>query len=466
VKLLEKTPLRRWGAHKRRAVSTLAAGGLVALSSCGPERSFKVVPVPAWELSGQVFREAPAELSPSDRRAFEQGWRALMLDDLKIASERFERLSQNRRAVPAVESALGYVELRQGNVASAEKRFARALQSEPRSVAALVGLSQTALSAGREELAFERLRALENVSPSNALVARYLPPLRLRLAESKLQEARRLRQARSYREASAKYNEAFTITPEATGLDAEVAEVELMAGEADRAAQYAKRALETEGGNGSLWALYGDSLKAQGQLTPAVEAYAKARTLLPSDAGIQERFAQARAELDRETVPPEYLSIADSERLTREQLAALLAVKLHDALSSAPRRTNVIATDANSSWARDYIQSAVAAGLLDVFPNHTFQPRAYVRKGELALALQAALAAFGSSKTHVIGTSEPDPLMIADVPRDHVTYTAVAQAVTLGLLPVDTMDRFEPLRFVSGQEGVEAVDALSRKVTP
>lgn len=418
------------------------------------------MPVPGWEQVALTFREPPRGFSASERRAFEEGWRALTLDDLQTAHRQFESLARKKRDAASVDAALGYLELRQGDWASAEEHFFGAIRKEPRSTAALAGLAQAALATNRDPVSLERLQALERVAPDHPVVVRYLPPLKLRLAELKLQQARRLREQQSYREAAALYKEALAVAPEASGLQAEVAEVELLSGDAEAAVRLAAIALETEGANGSLLALYGDALIALGRLEPAVEAYTQARALLPGDSAVAERLSRARAELERQSMPPEYFAIEKAERLTREQLAALLAVKLHDTLQSAPRRANVIATDFSGSWARDYIQQVVAVGLLNVFPNHTFQPQAFVRRSELAVAFRAALETLSPPPA-----APPEPTL-ADVPRDHVNYEAVAQAVALGLLPVDTSDRFEPLRFVSGQEAIEAVDALSRRVTP
>ena len=40
--------------------------------------------------------------------------------------------------------------------------------------------------------------------------------------------------------------------------------------------------------------------------------------------------------------------------------------------------------DLRGHWARPWILTAVRAGVLDAYPNHTFQPGAVVKRAELA----------------------------------------------------------------------------------
>ncbi len=428
-------------------------------SACGPQRSYRAAPVPGWDQVSRTAPRVPTGLSASEARRFEQGWRALVVDDLKGAARNLEPLGRKHRNLAEVDAALGYLELRLGNFAAAERHFGVALARTPGLVSARAGAAQVALATGQDEKGFERLTALSDVAPEHALVASYLPPLRLRLAEARIQEARRLRAAKSYREAAEKYRQALEIAPQVSGFHSEVAEVELAGGEVERAAEHAAQAVAAEPGNGSLHVLYGDTLRAQGDLGPAVEAYGRARALLPEDRSVAEKLEEARVELERQSLPAEYFRIEESERIAREQLAALLHVKLRPGLPRSSRRTNVIATDISGSWARDFIRDTVAAGFLSVYPNHTFQPQAFVRRSELATALAATLSAIAPTLA-----GEGSSPAVADVAPDNLNYPAVALAVSLGLLPADASGRFDPSRFVSGSEAIEAVDALSRRV--
>jgi hypothetical protein len=169
-----------------------------------------------------------------------------------------------------------------------------------------------------------------------------------------------------------------------------------------------------------------------------------------------------RRSLERESLPPQYLEIAEAERLTREQLAALLFIKLRPLLEAADFRGDVIATDIGGSWARVFIREVVGAEIMSVFSNHTFQPTGFVRRAELAVTLAAAVDALSSEPVY---RSNPQ-LDIRDVSPENVNYRSVALVVSLGLVEVDDEGRFEPTRFVSGPEAVKAVDILAERLVP
>jgi tetratricopeptide (TPR) repeat protein len=446
----------------RRCKIVLAGSALAFLAvwSCGPARTYTPTPVPAWDYVRSEFPEAPPDLPERDQRGFEQAWHHLLEGDLESAAGELERLERRHRNNASVESALGFLELRLGNRRAAESHFAAALETAPSLPAAQSGWAITALADGREEEAFERLLVLEREHPDDALVRDYLPGLQLKLAESKLQSARSLRRSERYAEAAEAYRDALRIAPAVGGLYAEAAEVELLAGEPEQAAAHAAEALDIEPESVRLYRLWGDALRASGNLEMALEAYRKARDLRPEDTSLAALVDDMRRELERDVLPPEYLEISRSERVTREQLAALLFVQFRSIVENAGEGTQVIATDIAGSWAREFIRAVVAAGILDVFPNHTFRPEDFVRRGDLAVALTA-----------VVDAVDPDPdvfslpeLTIQDVSPANLNYRSVALVAGLGIMPLDAEGRFEPLRFVSGREAVDAVEALATRI--
>jgi len=123
-------------------------------------------------------------------------------------------------------------------------------------------------------------------------------------------------------------------------------------------------------------------------------------------------------------------------------------------------QSRVIATDIADSWAREFIRAVVAADLMSVYSNHTFQPEGFVRKGDLAAALIAAWDLIENGN----GTDAPVDSVIRDVSPENRRYRSAALAVSLGLLSLDDEGRFEPLRFVSGLEAGDAVDALAERL--
>src|SRR6185369_6922511 len=101
------------------------------------------------------------------------------------------------------------------------------------------------------------------------------------------------------------------------------------------------------------------------------------------------------------TMPDEYRSIEASPAITRAHLAALIGVRLADLLKRAPRSNSVVMTDTRGSWAAPWILTVARAGLMEVYPNHTFQPGAFVRRADLAFAASQALTLIAASNPRV-----------------------------------------------------------------
>jgi hypothetical protein len=192
----------------------------------------------------------------------------------------------------------------------------------------------------------------------------------------------------------------------------------------------------------------------------ALEAYRQGMLRSPEDSELAELYQETSRAFERESLPAQYLSIAESARLSREGLAALLFVKLRPLFGDVSRRVDVIITDIGDSWARQAIRDVVAARILDVYPNHTFQPEALVRRADLAVAFANAMRALAPGDT----PDRAPNVAIADVPPDHLNYAPVALSVSLGLLTTDRSGEFEPQRFVTGSEAVAAADVLARRL--
>ncbi len=432
---------------------------------CAPKRSYAPYPVPDWDVVERMGLPAPADLSASERTTFDRGWRSLQAGRLDAAVSDIEALARRYEKSAEVATAAAFLDLRLGKPSDAERKFQAALRVEPDLGAAQSGYFLVALQSGNEERAFERLLRLEESFPQHDLVDRYGATLRVNVAESRLASARDKMRERKYDEAAGEYLKALEVAPQAGSLYLEAAEAELEAGYPDRAVVHALRATELEPTNADAHRVLGEACYRNEDLAGAARALGSAWALRPEDVELRARLEAVERSLRETTLPAEYEAIREADRLTREQLAALLYVDLRDAFDAATTRSPVIATDVAERWASEYILQTVSAGVLEVFPNHTFQPTAFVNRLDLATALTRALenlapdaydAARGSS-----GGQE-----FADLARQNPGYDAAAISVSLGLLAPLDGGGFEPRRIVTGLEAASAVAALRTHMTP
>ena len=121
-------------------------------------------------------------------------------------------------------------------------------------------------------------------------------------------------------------------------------------------------------------------------------------------------------------MPAEYRSIESSPAVTRGQLAALFAVQLEPLLSSARNVNAIVITDTRGHWASPYILTAARAGVMEVYPNHTFQPDAVVRRADMARAVSRVLELIAQRNPQLAAAWRASQRKFPDLGPGHLSY--------------------------------------------
>lgn len=430
------------------------------------------MPVEGWEFAAARSPEAGAALGGREAELAD-AWAAVVEGRLGEADPVLSALVEDFGDDPGVRGAAGFAALRAGRPEDAEVHFRAATEGAPDRAFGALGSYLTALALGDEDGAFRWLRRLGDLEPEAPAAVERLPALTLETAERRLAAARDLaRSDPANPEVASAYAAALEALP-SDDLRMEAAEASVAAGEAEAAARLyeavadsgeaTERQAVTAGVTAAeLLADLGDHEAALDRLERMRERPALERALSRTP-GLSERVEALEPRLRAARLPGEYARIRESERVTREQLAALLAAELGTPEGGGPG-TPVIAIDLDRSWAADLIRSAVGAGYLSLFPDHTFKPRAFVNRATLAEALAAAFAAndrsgFRAARRRVEGRR------FDDLPEMHRSREAAAVVVDLGLLRTGG-GRFRPRDFASGAEAARAVGALRDLLEP
>jgi tetratricopeptide (TPR) repeat protein len=434
-------------ARRRLAASALLFAGLAGCAH--PAR----VPLP--EGIDLVYPTlTPGELSGGQSGQFGKAWNAVLAGDTPSAIRAFEKLRRQRPNLPAVECGLAFARLRATDLEGAARGFEAALAREPRYLPALLGAAATARRRGRPEAALELYRRATDVAPDDASARRRLAEVKVQVTERHVGAALLARQRGDDASAVQEYRAAILAVPELADVRIELANLLLRGG--DPAGALAT--LEADPGQDRhvLMAL-GELLAAQKEHVRALEAYRKLLTRDPRDAEAQARAAEVRRAWEMAQMPEEYRRIPEAPRVTRADLAALIARKV-TALQRVGEGEARVATDISGSWARSSILRVLALEIMEVYPNHTFQPGAVVRKGDLAAALGRVLDLTGFP-------SQPAPVL-KDVSPANLLHHGATRVVAAGLMEVTPEGAFEPWRLVSGKDAVAVVEALARLVGP
>jgi tetratricopeptide (TPR) repeat protein len=412
-----------------------------------------------------VFPAAPAgALAPDAATRYAEAWRVLQSGDPKTAEREFTAVLKLAPSFYPAEAALGYGALARRDAGAAITHFDKALAGNASYAPALAGKGDALLAQGRTDAALEALEAALAADSSLPLRAR-IDGLKFRHAQELVTTARKAAEAGRVDEARRAYTSAIAASPESGFLHRELAAVERKAGDNAAAIARAREAIALDPADARALLLIAEIYEADKQWTQASDAYAAVNAVEPSEA-VAAKIDQMRQRAAFDAMPAEYRGIDAAPAVTRAQLAALIGVRLEDLLRRARSSNAVVTTDTRSNWAAPWIMAVTRSGVMEPFPNHTFQPNATIRRGDLAAAASRVLGLIGAEKPRLaVRWRDPRP-RFADLAPSHLSYPAAARAVSAGVMAPAEGETFQLSRPVTGAEALETVsklEALAKK---
>lgn len=395
----------------------------------------------------------------------ESAWQLLQRGDLRGAEREFRAVAERQPAFFPSETGLGFALLARRELRPSLAAFDRAVINAPQYVPALLGRGEALAALGRTGEAMATFEAALAADPTLTELRARIDVLRFKAVEDQIAAARRAREGGREEEARAAYERAIGSSPQSGFLYRELAAVEQRLGQLDSALVHARRAADLDPFDARAHILAGEILEEYRDFEAAAREYEAAAAIEPGET-VTERIEAARARAALSALPAEYRAIPTEPAITRAQLAALIGVRLEALVQRATRRTTPVMTDTRGSWAAPWITAVVRAGVMDAYPNHTFQPAAIVRRSDLALAASRVLALIGAQRPNAMDEWKSGRPRFLDLPPAHLGYPAAAMAVTAGVLQPLEGNSFQPSRTVPGSEAVAAVEQLEKLLDP
>jgi len=427
-----------------------AAFGLALAAGCA---TAPLRPTTTPETEEFVYpRWPPGEVRPREAREIEAAWHQILAGDAAGAEKRLRKVLVDSPGLIPAEIALAYARLRAGAHADAVRGFASVLERKPNEVSALVGSGIALARGGNTEAALAAYARAAAVDPADAAIQRRRAELRLQVTDSRVGAARAAAQAGDSDRAVEQYQLVLQAAPELSGVRLELAGVLADRGEVEAAVAL----LEADpAADRQVLLRLAELVFQRGEHERALEVY---RRVLEADPRDEEALAAARRvreTIEAQQMPEEYRRIVDEPTITRADLAALMMVKVRR-LAQVPLGPGKVAIDISGSWARDHIIRALALDMVSVYPNHTFQPGATVRRADLARAVARALDLLQYP-------AGPAP-RLSDMSANNVYYYPASRAVGAGLMDLAEDGAFQAWRPVSGREATDVIEGVVRLV--
>lgn len=440
----------------------LLFAALVVVSACTP----KVIPppvVPAPKFPDFQRPVVPAGMAATAAAESQnRGWAFLQSGDLRTAEREFSAALKTMPAFFPAEASLGYVELARNDAKAALPHFDKAIELNParNDVSSLIGRAESLLALGRESDALAAFEAASAADPAQAELARRVEVLKFRGAEQRLGRARDAARAGRLDEAVQAYTAAIAASPDSPFLYRELAAVERKKDDLDAALATLRKAVALDPADASSLAQIGEILESGGDLPGAETAYLSALAVEPNP-DVEKRLDAIRERMALALLPAEYRAIDQAPQITRADLAALIGIRLASLLDNGSRVGDAaLITDVRNTWASTWILAVARAGVMEPYANHAFQPRAIVRRIDLAQAAAHLLARVAAENPSRAQEWESARLKFADLAASHLAYPAASVAVAAGVMKTTGDNSFQPSRPVTGAEAIEAIDRI------
>lgn len=427
-------------------------------------------PPPVVVPGSERFPDYPAPLLSPDlarqtqpAQSLQRGWAQLQDGDPKLAERTLrESLKKSPRFHPS-QAALGYARLAQAAPADALEWFDRALAAQPAYVPALVGRGEALVELGREGEAFDAYQRALVTAPDQPVALRRVEVLRFRAVQSDVASAQAALAGGRLDEAREQYGRALRASPDSGFLLRDLADVERRLGNLEQSRTLVDKALVLDPSDARAYALRGELNAAAAEPVAALADFRKALDLDPGLTDLTQRITDIETGLKEASLPAEFKAIGGSPRVTRGEVAALLAYRVPAILQAAARGT-VLITDSRRHWAQASILLAARAGAMEVYPNHTFQPSAVMTRGEFAATITRVLNLVEARAPQVAQPWRQARLAFADVRPGHTLYLPISRAVASGVMTPLEGQTFGISRVMTGADAVAAVDRLARIV--
>lgn len=430
------------------ALIILGLAGLWACTTYQP-------PPPSFYI-GEIPPAFAARLSLDERIQAEDAWRSLREGNAGKAEKILSRFTVEN---PLYYPGMGYAAYLRQDIPGAERYFLAAVEAFPELLLGHVGLAEIYLETDRGDLAFTELREVLKSDPEHHWARPQFERIRERKTAEALSAARSLSAGGDTEGAASAYLKTLYYSPKLKEAHLALAGIYNTREQPQDALVHLKAILNIEPDDVETLLLYGETLIKAGEPAAALEMYERVLEISPDSSQARQKAESLKNQLGIFELPSQYDTISTVAEVTKEQMAALLGVNLKDHLVPPPGNPPII-IDISTSWASRFILKIAALGILDVYPNHTFQPTKVIHRGEMAEILFRVVDRLQRSGHRFIQHLPPDRIQIADVTPEHFYYRPIIMMISYDIMSLSQGRMFHPDRPVSGREAIQLIDII------
>jgi tetratricopeptide (TPR) repeat protein len=373
---------------------------------------------------------AASDIPQKLKKDYDQAWARFVTakDDGRLVKD-LDKILQKQKTFDAAWTLEGYIALYKGEDATAREKFTQAVTGNPKNRIATYYLAEIAYAHNEYANAATLYAQLLSIGTNRSEIETKRQKAFLLATDSLLRGAARAEGENRLSEAEGYYRDALKLAPNEPTLHARLANLLIKENKKDEAEAERKAA---------------DDLSPRRAIVrPTTET---AVNIVRADD--LEDLGRWGGDINI------FHEIRDAEVVTREQFAILIS-RYFPQLTEF-RQSPQIITDIQNSRARFEIQTTVGVGLMEVLPNHYFEPLTPMKRGDLAKALARLSRLLG------VSGAAATPIAAPDLAPANALYSDVQLVLGSGIMTLQDSGSFDVSGDVSGQQAVRSADRLVR----
>ncbi len=356
----------------------------------------------------------PPPLPGRDAKTVDLVLGELRRGDASSAGRTLDRRRRKGEAPAPLKLVAAYVSLAQGRNDDARRLLSALATAWPGWVAAVEAEADLAAAERRPAEALERYRALLRLVPSDRRAAARVEAFRTEMADAKRGEAEEALRSGDLDAARRAAHALLQLEPGSAAGLVLLSRAAAAGGKAEDAWTWAKEARRKAPLDRSVAAFAAEAAAKTGRWADAAALY---QGLAEGDPTFAPKAEEARLEFRVQNLPSDARAAAQSQRLTRAQLAALLWWTVPEYREALVPPGVEIAVDVVDRADRSTLVRAIGLGFFVVSPEtHRVGADAPVGRPELAAALRrvAVLSGRGREPRGCLAPEPPSPASLAE----------------------------------------------------
>jgi len=400
------------------------------------------------------------ELSLDERIVIEEAWRSLKQGKGSKARKALIRLDEQS---PFYYVGMGYAYFMMNDITLSEDFFKAALRYSPDMTIVHLGLGQIYHKTGRDDLAFAEFQEIIKKDPDHIWAKAQYENIKRQKTQESLDAGKTFLDAGNIESSKGAFLRALYYSPKSMQAHLALADIFQQEDNLENALVHLDAASKNDPENIDILNRYGDILFLANENKRSLEIYEKLLEKEPENQEYQQRVEILKNRLGIFELPSQYNAIITSEAISKEEIAALLAVKFKDVLEETTKEPPII-IDIATSWADDFILQMTSLGLLDIYPNHTFRPKKIITRAEMAEILLRLINYLRDRGYRFLQQIPPESIQISDVSADNYYYQPIIQIVSYDIMSLSLDKTFKPDLPVSGQNSIKLLDIIMGQI--